>query len=272
MARNKGPVAAAVLVFLALAGGIAGTTAGLVCARAEEQRARDAEADARRESERAQGAERGAVASAAEARAALAFLRDRILRAGENADAFGGASRRHLSLFEALTAAEPHVGPAFVGQPRLEAAVRTTLGGALAYLGEGARGVGHLERAVALSRGALGPGHPDTLSAVEKLVMLEIALHRFPEGSPGRSRPKPRRCGRWARGTPLRSGSGGRSSTRTRNSAATGTRSAWASRTWSRPARRWERASTRPARSPRCWRPSTGAGPTASGPWFCSAN
>ncbi|HTU18363.1 MAG TPA: tetratricopeptide repeat protein [Gemmataceae bacterium] len=188
--RNKGPVLAAALLLLALLGGIAGTSWGLLEARrqrdeadrqrqtAEEQRdralkaeekARDNAEKAKREEGRAKAGEDRARQSAAEERAVLTFFQDKILSAARPVDQDGGLGIK-ATIRAAVDAAEPKIAEAFKNQPGAEASIRNTLGLTYKYLGEYARAIRQYERVAALREARLGADHTDTLACRNNLA------------------------------------------------------------------------------------------------------
>jgi hypothetical protein len=122
--RNKGPVAAAGLVILALLAGIAGTTFGLF--RADAQRAIAEKAQKAEAEQRAQAVvERDrAVASEAKAKAINEFLTKDLLTQAEPKN---NAVEDHVTLLEVLDRAAEKVGKRFAEQPELESALRDTI-------------------------------------------------------------------------------------------------------------------------------------------------
>ncbi len=76
----------------------------------------------------------------------------------------------NLTVRAALDRAAERIGDRFKDQPLEEAAVRLAIGQAFFGVGERERPVAQLERAVELRRAKLGPDHPDTLEAMEKLA------------------------------------------------------------------------------------------------------
>jgi non-specific serine/threonine protein kinase/serine/threonine-protein kinase len=70
--------------------------------------------------------------------------------------------------------------PQFGERPEVEGALRLVIGKTYYKLGVPAEAEKHLRRAAELSRGALGPEHPDTLAAQEALAWLLIESLRQP--------------------------------------------------------------------------------------------
>jgi eukaryotic-like serine/threonine-protein kinase len=143
--RNKGSVIAASLLLVALLGGIAGTTFGLI--RAERARAAAAEkAEGERlarlqalaEREKAVAAQKAesqqraqaiverdkAVAAEARSNAVNQFLSEDLL---SQAEPMNNAPEDHVTVLQVLDRAAENVGKRFVGQPNLERSVRVTI-------------------------------------------------------------------------------------------------------------------------------------------------
>jgi len=156
--RHLAFVTAAALVFAALVAGIAGTTAGLVRALGAE-----AEAQAQRDLAEEQ---------AAVAQAVSDFLQNDLLRQAEVAFQPGGDRDPDVKVRTLLDRAAASVEGRFAGQPRTEAALRSTLGGAYYELGLYAEAEQHLRRALDLRTAALGPDHADTTSDGSKLATV----------------------------------------------------------------------------------------------------
>ncbi len=138
--RHRGRVAAAAGVFLALAAGVVGTSLGLV----EARRQRDA-ADEQRDR---------ANDEAAVAREVNDLLTAALLR---NADPLARSRAGHapdpdLKVRTLLDEAAARLDGRFEGRPKVEAAIRLTVGKAYCELGLYPQAVRHLERALALTR------------------------------------------------------------------------------------------------------------------------
>jgi serine/threonine protein kinase len=182
-ARRHRRVIALASLFLALL--VGGSLVSLEQARrargAEKSalEARDAEAAARQSADllrrQAQRAEanaeneaRKALASEAQSRAVLDFLLSGILRAARPKGQDGGLGQ-DVTVRQAMEAIEPKISGAFSAQPAAEAAIRNALGETYLYLGESARALAQLQKAVALRRQHLGAAHPDTLVSMSRL-------------------------------------------------------------------------------------------------------
>jgi serine/threonine protein kinase len=187
--KNRGPVAAAALTFAALAAGVAGTTAGMVRARAAEAEAvaaRAAETEqlretqsqrdlARANAETARAAETAARASEAAAReseasakAVLQFVLDHVFAAGRPKGIENGLGPG-VTLRQAIDATEPAIGPAFADRPLVAAAVREVLGSTYQYLGDPQRAALQHEQVLKIRTERLGPNDRLTLTAMNNL-------------------------------------------------------------------------------------------------------
>ncbi|MBX9580103.1 MAG: serine/threonine-protein kinase [Gemmataceae bacterium] len=169
VARNKGPVAAAGAVLLALVAGVVGTTLGLV----EARRQRDAADTARQaESDRA-AAERAANEVAAKRLAQVERGNNLLLGIFADLDIRLHKRREQpldVVLADRLAAAADQLDGEAVGDPQLVAALQNQLGLSLTYLGFPARAVPLLEKGRATLAATLGPDHPDTLAGMNNLA------------------------------------------------------------------------------------------------------
>lgn len=110
------------------------------------------------------------------ARAVNEFLNVDLLRSVD--PEIGG---RDLTMLEALDNAAASIGDRFRDRPRIEAAIRLTLGET--YLALGAHGPAdeHLLRAAALYDREVGPDHPKSIEAAEQIGTLRTAQARYAE-------------------------------------------------------------------------------------------
>jgi serine/threonine protein kinase/tetratricopeptide (TPR) repeat protein len=180
--RNKGPVLAIALVLLALVSGIAGTTIGLLRARASAEAERLARGDAQakqalaersaaaeRKARRAEAGERWKAREAeADTRAFADFLSNHVLAATRPKGWQLGVGA-NVTLAEALAKAGPRIRAVFAGRPKAEALARHQIGVTWRNLGRFDEAGRHLRRALELRREALGPDHPDTLETMNSL-------------------------------------------------------------------------------------------------------
>jgi serine/threonine protein kinase/tetratricopeptide (TPR) repeat protein len=197
--RHKGPVLAAGLVLLALVGGMAGTSCGLLRAerawqaeaqRAEgERQARVAEAEQRglaeERKELAEANEKRAVAEKQVAEAVRTFLQRDLLRQADpwqQADALrqrggdGFQAKENPTIKELLDRAAVGLAPGkieakFPGQRELQASILMTVGDTYQGIGEYGKAVAFLVRASDAFREALGADHRDTLAALNNLAL-----------------------------------------------------------------------------------------------------
>jgi tetratricopeptide (TPR) repeat protein len=163
--RNRRALVTAGIVAAALVAASAVSTTQAV-------RAWDAQHQAEADRDRAEAAERRAATEASIAQAVNEFLQADLL--GQAAGALPPdrevGSNLHLTVKEALDRAAARIGQRFRDQPLVEAAIRTTMGGAYNDLHEYHLAVPHLERAVALRKAHLGPDHPDALASMDQVA------------------------------------------------------------------------------------------------------
>jgi tetratricopeptide (TPR) repeat protein len=190
--KHRGAVLATALTLLALLGGIAGTTVGML-------RAWDAEADAvtarKAESEQLRQVEiqrdlatanaeaaRKAQASAREEEETTAAVLDFVLRqvfAAARPKGLENGLGPNVTVREAVNAAEPKIARAFAGRPLVEASVRTVLGGTYEYLGEAEEAVRQHTEALRLREKHLGPDHQLTVAAMSNVGNSYCSATRF---------------------------------------------------------------------------------------------
>jgi serine/threonine protein kinase/tetratricopeptide (TPR) repeat protein len=183
--RNRGPVAAAFLVLLALLAGVAAATWGLIRAeraraseaeRAEgERQAKDQEA---RERDRAVGAEKQSRESEADTQAFSRFLVEDVLAAARPQGEQGGLGV-DVTVRRALAEAAGKIPERFRGRPRAEALARHDLGVTFRLAGDPERAVEQLQRALDLRRQSLRPDHRDTLETMNSLAVAYRAAGKF---------------------------------------------------------------------------------------------
>jgi tetratricopeptide (TPR) repeat protein len=185
--RNRAAVAAASLVVLALAGGMTGTTAGMLRARDAEDRAVSARKNeealrvaATDERDRANRAAAEAREAEATMRAVLGYVGDRVFAAGRLEGVEGGLGP-DVPLRKAVDEAERHMAEAFKDRPLAEAHLRRLLGRTVGMLGEARRSVEQYEAALRLYEAHLGPGHLDTLLTKSDLAVAYRFVDRQAE-------------------------------------------------------------------------------------------
>jgi tetratricopeptide (TPR) repeat protein len=110
----------------------------------------------------------------------LKFFQDKVLSAARPKGQEGGLSR-DVTVREALDRAEPEIAAAFAGEPLVEASIRNTLGVSYWYLGDHEKALEQQERAVALRRREFGPGHPETVGAMNDLAIVLDRMGKFAE-------------------------------------------------------------------------------------------
>jgi tetratricopeptide (TPR) repeat protein len=161
--------AAAALVGVAILLLVGGLTGVLWYARheqlqAERERALRREADDQRQ----------------QARDVLRFFEDRVLAAARPRSQAGGLGRE-ATIRAAVEVVEPTIAGAFRDRPRVEAAIRNTIGLTWWYLGEYPAAIGQHERALELRLEEFGPDDPDTLASSNNLALACLdagQLHR----------------------------------------------------------------------------------------------
>jgi tetratricopeptide (TPR) repeat protein len=171
--RRKGLLGAVAAVLLTLIGGIVGTTAGLIEARAQYKLAREGET-------KAQESETKARESEAEAKAVFLFFRNQVLAAARPKGQGLGLGP-DASIRAAVEQAVPKIGPSFADKPLAEAAVRETVGFTYWYMGDYLGAIQQHEQALALRRAHLPPDHSDTLNSMASLASAYQAAGRLDE-------------------------------------------------------------------------------------------
>jgi serine/threonine protein kinase/tetratricopeptide (TPR) repeat protein len=159
--RNKGAVAAATIVVLALVGGIAATSW-------QSHEAELARRSAVAASDLATSREKEAKAQADLATAVSNFLQYDLLAlaSSEGRHELGAAGLgKDATVRDLLDRASQRIEGRFAEQPLIEAAIRWTIGSTYRKLGEVGLALPHLERCAALRMAAIGPDHVQTLRA-----------------------------------------------------------------------------------------------------------
>jgi eukaryotic-like serine/threonine-protein kinase len=181
--RNKGKLAAAAAVLLALVGGMVGTTAGLLEARqqrdaADQARTQEAErrAEAVSERDRAQRATK-------DAEAVLDFFEDKVLAAAGPKDQEGGLGI-NATIREGVDTAEPTIGETFRGSPAVEASIRNVIGVVYGNLGEKELAVEQLQKALKLTKSTHGLDDPKTLQSMSNLGRAYTQAGRLKDALP----------------------------------------------------------------------------------------
>jgi eukaryotic-like serine/threonine-protein kinase len=195
--RNRGPVAAAALILLALFGGVISTAIGLVQAEAARELADEQRREALEQAEKARTAERRAAdernqanqareraeAQSAAAEALAMFFHYDILH---QADVNRQAEWREvldpdLSVREVLDRAAAKIDTQTDLTRRAESLIRWAIGDAYISLGQPGKAVPHLDRAWRLhvADPEFGPDHSDSIVGMFKLVEAYRAGGRF---------------------------------------------------------------------------------------------
>jgi serine/threonine protein kinase/tetratricopeptide (TPR) repeat protein len=172
--RNKGPVLAVAIVLLCLVGGVIGTTWGMVRA-IEADDATHAEV-IKKDQARTQAEEEAAIAAAVNN-----FLQNDLL-----AEAAPDKNPRcnKVTVEELLARAAARIAGKYDKQPRVEGAIRRTIGETYRSLGNFPAAQTHLERALQIHSDVLGEEHPETLVSTYKLALLYMDQDRFSKAEP----------------------------------------------------------------------------------------
>ena len=172
--RHRGTFLSAAAVVLALVIGIIGTSWALLQARRAERQAAASAVDARRQT--------------AIAETVNAFLNQDLLAAVAPSARRGQG--KDVGMREVLDVAAERIdqaskdGGRFAGEPLVEAAIRTTLGGTYRELGEYVAAERQLRRALELQRTALGNKHQETVRLINQLALLHWRQGRLNEAEP----------------------------------------------------------------------------------------
>ena len=202
--RHTGVLIATGAVAVALVGGLALATVGLLQARREAIRAQDAEQDALEQRDAAQRAEKDAVAARDEAREAQEDAmdeRDAAERARIDALAARDESEEVTRfLVQMLTAADPSalgrevtvrevvdiaardLPQRFASRPLVEARLNDAVGRTYLSLGVLPEAESHLNLAVEARQKLRGPSHEETLRSMMDLAGVYHTAERFAEG------------------------------------------------------------------------------------------
>jgi serine/threonine protein kinase len=174
--RHRVPVVAVALVLLALVAGMVGTTLGLIQANRALQTAEIAEENEHQQRNLAE--QRGRIAQAVGS-----FLQEKLLGqadADNQADSLmqlgvgTAALKENPTVRDLLDRAASELTPdkiegQFPNQPLVQAAILHTIGNTYRGIGEYAKGIAHLRRALELYRRHRGPDHPRTLNTLNTL-------------------------------------------------------------------------------------------------------
>ena len=185
IARNKGQVIAALIVFLALLAGIGGTTGGLIEAKRQELIARE-EAEAKEHARRAEAEQRSiaeehrtkaeqakvqvetALQESNEARRQSDAVTSYLVKLLRSADP--RMNGRDVRLADLLDRAPVELDANFPDSPKIKAQLLTAIGHTYEGLSLFANGAAMHEKALPLRLSVLGRDHPDTLNTMMHLA------------------------------------------------------------------------------------------------------
>jgi tetratricopeptide (TPR) repeat protein len=179
LGRYKTAVLATALLLLSLTGGIIATVQQARRAERERERAESGLQQANRERSRAD-------TEAATARAVNDFLQNDLLaRASATVQARPDMKPDpDLKVRTALDRAAARIAGKFDDLPLVEASIRQTIGDTYLDLGLYSQAQGQLERALDLRRRELGDAHPDTLTSMHKLGLLDWYQGKYAPAEP----------------------------------------------------------------------------------------
>jgi serine/threonine protein kinase/tetratricopeptide (TPR) repeat protein len=106
----------------------------------------------------------------AEAQAVLGFFQDRVLAAARPLGQGGGLGP-DVTVQAAIRTADPAIAAAFSNQPLAEASVRLVVGLTYRYLSDFTNAITQDEKSISLRTMSLGKGHPDTLKAMNNIIV-----------------------------------------------------------------------------------------------------
>jgi serine/threonine protein kinase len=171
--RNKGWIAAGSAAALVLALAIVGlAVSNWLVGRERDQKV---EALGRVEEERQTAKDEAAIAKAVNE-----FLKELLAEASPDKNPRG----KKVTVEEVLGRAAARIAGKFESQPRIEAAIRQTIGNTYRELGEYPAAQPHLDRALELRKSVLGEEHPDTLASMNDLVELYVERGQFAKAEP----------------------------------------------------------------------------------------
>jgi len=180
--RNRTQVVAGAVVTAALVLGVVGTSAGLVWALREKDRADGEAENARLAAQAEEGAKLEAQASERKAKDEAVRAEHELARATETkkfiTDMLGAVDpevaqgRDTTVMREILDRAVERLEAGEIEDELIEAELRYTIGATFQGLGEYALAEPHLRAALAIRRRVLGDDHPDTIVSVSKLGVL----------------------------------------------------------------------------------------------------
>jgi eukaryotic-like serine/threonine-protein kinase len=115
---------------------------------------------------------------AEELRAVLDFVDNQILAAARPLGQEGGLGRQ-VTLRQAIESALPYIEESFRDRPLIEARLLETIAASFLYLGDGKAAEMQFERCRAIRTAMLGPDHPDTLFAMNRLGYAYYVQGRY---------------------------------------------------------------------------------------------
>jgi tetratricopeptide (TPR) repeat protein len=180
--RNRGPVLAALVIFLLLAAGVIGTTWGWVQALAEANEKEQAWQAAKRQETEALKKKREAQEQAAIARAVTDFLCQDVLKQASvwrQEGTLEASPDQDLKVRDALDRAANRIQGRFEKQPLVEAEIRGTIGDTYRQVGDYAKAEEHLAAALRLRRQLLGEQHLQTLWTLSALGIVHFTVGNF---------------------------------------------------------------------------------------------
>jgi len=165
--RYKAPVSLAAALFVVAVGAAVGLSImyrakGRLLVQVEQQKA-----EAQRQADTA--------------KAINQFMRDMLAAPDPFAEQPSAELAREVKVVDVLDAAAKKIEKTFAGKPKIEGAVRTTLGTTYTHLGLHEEAYAQLSRAVEVLRQSLGEEHPDTLTALHQLALCLIEQGRNQE-------------------------------------------------------------------------------------------
>jgi serine/threonine protein kinase len=153
--------------------------------------ARDAQAQAEADRDRAEASQRKS--EAAESRAATEAAISRAVNDFLERDVFGqvdtdpqlavpSGGNPDLTVKEVLDRAAAKIGERFQDQPLVEAGIRMAIGAGYERLKQSEIAAYHFERAIAIRLDRFGPDHPATLASMQSLATRYVCRSRYTEG------------------------------------------------------------------------------------------
>jgi tetratricopeptide (TPR) repeat protein len=163
--RNKALVTGVAAVFVVLVLGVIGSTWEAVQARRAQKEAEQQTAEAQQQS--------------AIAKAVNDFLQNDLL--GQASVFNQSKPDPNIRVRTLLDRAAARIGGKFKGQPKVEAAIRKTIGTTYLTMALYPEAQRQLQQALALSSRALGPDNPQTVAIMGNLGLVYIQLGKYPE-------------------------------------------------------------------------------------------